>query len=312
MERIHVVDSHTAGEPTRVVIAGGPEFSGGDVSARRADFSGRFDRYRSAVVNEPRGSDVLVGAWLVPATTSDAACGVIFFNNVGMLGMCGHGLIGVVATLAHLGRIGPGRHLFETAVGTVAATLLADGRVALENVESFRQQAEIRVSLPGGQTVQGDLAWGGNWFLLVSDHGLAVGMDHVEALTELAWSIRTSVNANGYPEVDHIELFGPPSQPGADSKSFVLCPGKAYDRSPCGTGTSAKLACLAARGELAPGEIWMQESIVGTTFEASYRWSDEARGVIVPTIVGRAYITGEATLLLDPNDPFCHGIRGGK
>jgi 4-hydroxyproline epimerase len=309
MERIHVVDSHTAGEPTRVVIAGGPEFVGGDVFARRADFSTRFDGYRSAVVNEPRGSDVLVGAWLVPALAAEVACGVIFFNNVGMLGMCGHGLIGVVATLAHLGRIGPGRHLFETAVGTVAATLWDDGRVALENVESYRQAADIPVSLPDGTVVHGDLAWGGNWFLLVSDHGLDVRLDCVEALTERAWSIRQYVNANGYPEVDHIELFGPPTRPGADSKSFVLCPGKAFDRSPCGTGTSAKLACLAARGDLAPGEVWHQESIVGTEFEASYRWGDERRGVIVPTIVGRAFITGEATLLLDPQDPFCHGIR---
>jgi 4-hydroxyproline epimerase len=309
MERIQVIDSHTAGEPTRVVIAGGPEFHGGDLFAQRADFSTRFDQYRSAVVNEPRGSDVLVGAWLVPASTSEAACGVIFFNNVGMLGMCGHGLIGVVATLAHLGRIEPGRHLFETAVGTVAATLRDDGRVALENVESYRQAADIPVPLPDGNFVHGDLAWGGNWFLLVSDHGLGVRLDNVEALTARAWSIRQYVNANGYPEVDHIELFGPPTRPGADSKSFVLCPGKAYDRSPCGTGTSAKLACLAARGELPPGEVWHQESIVGTEFEASYRWVDESRGLIVPTIVGRAFITGEATLLLDPHDPFCHGIR---
>ena len=233
---------------------------------------------------------------------------VIFFNNVGMLAMCGHGTIGLVVTLAHLGRLGPGEHRIETCVGVVTATLHADGSVSVANVPSWRQVKAATIVVPGLGQISGDVAWGGNWFYLVENHGLALDLKNVEQLTDASWRIRQAVNAQGFPEIDHVELFGPP-QSGGDSCNFVLCPGKAYDRSPCGTGTSAKLACLAADGKLAEGETWIQESILGTKFTGSFRWLDRAKGEIAPTITGTASVNAESTLLLNENDPFCWGIR---
>lgn len=306
---IEVVDSHTGGEPTRVVVAGGPDLGGGSLATRRERMRREFDRFRSAVVNEPRGSDVIVGALLVPPEDPACAAGVIFFNNVGVIGMCGHGTIGLVATLAHLHRLAPGRHRIETPVGTVGVELAADGEVAVDNVESYRAHHDVQVDVAGVGQVRGDVAWGGNWFFLVQDHGQELALARVEELTSYAWRVRRALNAQGHDQVDHVELFGAPVARGADARSFVLCPGKAYDRSPCGTGTSAKLACLAADGKLAEGARWVQESIIGSTFGASYRWLDRARGRIAPTISGRAYVNAQATLFLDDEDPYCWGIR---
>ncbi len=306
LKKVQVIDSHTEGEPTRTVITGGPDLGPGTVAEQLEIFRTRHDRFRSAVVNEPRGSDVLVGALLVPASDSTCVTGVIFFNNVGCLGMCGHGTIGIVATLAHLGRIGPGEHRIETSVGIVTATLHDDGRVSVANVPSYRKARAVQVNVPGIGVVTGDVAWGGNWFFLVSDHGQPLAPANVEMLTGYAWKIRQAINASAYPEIDHVELFGPPTTPGAHSKNFVLCPGKAYDRCPCGTGTSAKLACLAADEKLAEGEQWIQEGILGTTFSGTYKKDGDR---IRPTITGRAYVNAESTLLLDGADPFCDGIR---
>jgi 4-hydroxyproline epimerase len=308
MQSIRVVDSHTGGEPTRVVVEGGPDLGSGSLAARRKRFRSEFDRYRCAIVNEPRGSDVIVGALLLPPEDPTCSAGVVFFNNVGVIGMCGHGTIGLVATLAHLGRMAPGRHRIETPVGVVGVELAPDGEVAVDNVASWRSHRDVVVDVPGVGPVRGDVAWGGNWFFLVQDHGQTLSLANVEALTDYAWRVRGALNAQGHDAVDHVELFGA-SGSGADSRSFVLCPGKAYDRSPCGTGTSAKLACLAADGKLAEGARWVQESIVGSTFGARYRWLDRERGHIAPTITGRAYVNAQATLLLDPQDPYCWGIR---
>lgn len=309
MSRVSVVDSHTAGEPTRVVVDGGPDLGGGALAERVERFRSSHDRFRSAVVNEPRGSDVLVGALLCPPTVSDCAAGVIFFNNVGYLGGCGHGTIGLVETLRYLGRIEPGVHRIETPVGVVVATLHDDGSVSLENVPSYRKVAGVELEVPGVGRVVGDVAWGGNWFFLTDSPVPEVEVGQVDRLTEAAWRIRQAVNSGGFPEVDHVELFTDRCGEGADSRSFVLCPGKAYDRSPCGTGTSAKLACLAAAGELGEGTDWVQESVVGTRFVGRYRWLDRERGEIAPTIVGRAWVTGESRLRLAEDDPFCWGIR---
>jgi 4-hydroxyproline epimerase len=306
---IRVVDSHTAGEPTRVVIEGGPDLGGGSLGARRERFRVEFDRYRSAIVNEPRGSDVIVGALLVPPEDASCSAGVIFFNNVGVIGMCGHGTIGVVATLAHLGRLARGRHRIETPVGVVGVELGSDGEVAVDNVASWRSAKDLAVDVPGIGVVRGDVAWGGNWFFLVKGHGQALDFARVEDLTTYSWRVRQALNAQGHDEVDHGELFGAAHASGADARSFVLCPGKAYDRSPCGTGTSAKLACLAADGKLAEGAPWVQESIIGSTFSARYRWLDRERGHVAPTIAGRAFVNAEGTLLLDDADPYCWGIR---
>ena len=306
-QTIRVIDSHTAGEPTRVIVSGGPELGTGPISERLERFRRDFDHFRSAVVNEPRGSDVVVGALLCEPTDPTCAAGVIFFNNVGYLGMCGHGTIGVVETLHHLGKIDKGVHRLETPVGIVTATLNEDQTVSVENVESMRTAKAVTIEVPGHGPVSGDVAWGGNWFFLVANSPVPLELARVEELTTLAWAIRQAVNAQGYPEVDHVELFGPAIEPGAHSRNFVLCPGRAYDRSPCGTGTSAKLACLAADGKLQEGSEWVQESIIGSTFRGTYRHQGSA---VIPTITGRAYVNADSTQILHESDPFCWGIRG--
>jgi 4-hydroxyproline epimerase len=311
VRRIHVVDSHTGGEPTRTVISGGPDLGTGTLAQRRDRFRDEFDWFRSAVVNEPRGSDVLVGALVCQPIDPSATAGVIFFNNVGYLGMCGHGTIGLVVTLAYLGRISPGVHRIETPVGVVTATLHETGEVTLRNVASYRWKANVAVEVPGYGAISGDIAWGGNWFFLVHEHPLQVSARNLNALSEFAWAVRRALERNGITgkdgeQIDHIELFGPPQLAGAHRKNFVLCPGGAYDRSPCGTGTSATLACLYADGKLREGEIWRQESIIGSVFEGSVTICD---GQIFPHIKGSAFVNAEATLILDPRDPFCAGIR---
>lgn len=309
MQTVRVVDSHTGGEPTRLVLEGGPDLGAGPLAERLQRFRDHFDAYRSAIVNEPRGSDPLVGALLVKPHRADCGLGVIFFNNVGYLGMCGHGTIGLIASLEHLGELVPGAVKIDTPVGAIEADLSVDGRISVDNVVSYRAAQRVAVEVPGIGKVTGDVAWGGNWFFLMSEHGQSIDLPHVEALTDFTWRVRAAINAQGYPLVDHIELFAPAKVPGAHSRNFVLCPGKAYDRSPCGTGTSAKLACLAADGKLSEGEDWIQESLIGSTFVGRYRWRDRSKGEIVPTITGTAHVTGESLLRLDPADPFCWGIR---
>jgi len=309
MRRLKVIDSHTGGEPTRIVVEGAPDLGGGPLAARRERFQREFDRYRSAVVNEPRGSDVIVGGILVEPEDKSCVTGVIFFNNVGYLGMCGHGTIGLIVTLAHMGRITAGEHRIDTPVGVVTATLHPNGEVSVANVPSWRSKKAVTVEVPGFGAVTGDVAWGGNWFFLVELRGQKLSLGKVDQLTDFSWRIRQAVNAQGYPEIDHVELFGPPAAPGANSRNFVQCPGKAYDRSPCGTGTSAKLACLAADGKLAEGDPWVQESIIGSTFTGRFRWLDRAAGKVLPVVTGTAFVTAESTQLLDEQDPFCWGIR---
>lgn len=306
--RIRVIDSHTGGEPTRLVLAGGPELGAGPLEVRAARFREQFDRYRSAIVNEPRGSDVMVGALLVPPHRADCQHGVIFFNNVGCLGMCGHGTIGLVASLAHLGKISPGIVRIDTPVGPVEAELHASGDVSVANVPSFRRAKDVAIAVDGVGAVRGDVAWGGNWFFLVEPHGLSLDLGNLEALMDYSWRVRQAINAQGFPSVDHVELSAASPSVVANSRNFVLCPGRAYDRSPCGTGTSAKLACLAADGQLAEHATWVQESIIGSAFTARYRWLDRAKGEIAPTITGIAHVTAEADLILDPRDLFCWGI----
>ncbi len=279
--RIQVIDSHTGGEPTRVVISGGPDLGRGDLASRRAIFRDHFDDFRSAVCNEPRGSDTMVGALLCEPTDPTCAAGVIFFNNVGVLNMCGHGTIGLLVTLAHMGRIDIGTHRIETPVGVVEATLHSPNEVTIKNVPSYRYAKDVAIDVQGyvegigpiaPGAIKGDIAWGGNWFYLVNQSPIDITFAKLEILTNFTVKIREALERQGITgenggEIDHIEVFGPSEI--AQSKNFVLCPGKAYDRSPCGTGTSAKLACLAADGKLKEGEIWRQESIIGSVFEGS-------------------------------------------
>lgn len=313
-QTVQVIDSHTGGEPTRVVISGGPELGPGTMDERLAVMRDEHDWFRSSVVNEPRGSDVLVGGILCTPVNSEHAAGTIFFNNVGYLGMCGHGSIGLAVTLAHLGRLQAGEHCLETPAGNVLVTLHDPNSVSVNNVPSYRYRSNVKLQVPEIGEVCGDIAWGGNWFFLVSDHGQSLDYKNVDALTDYTWAIRRELDAQGVRGangelVDHVELFGPPTDSSkADSRNFVLCPGKAYDRSPCGTGTSAKIACLTEDEKLAPGQIWKQESITGSVFEAH---ADIKSQQIHPVIKGTAFITGESLLIFDPADPFRYGLGPG-
>jgi 4-hydroxyproline epimerase len=326
MKRISFLDSHTGGEPTRLIEdASSLDLGSGSVADKLSRLKTNHDAFRSQVLNEPRGSDVLVGALLVPPSDSSCQFGVIFFNNVGYLGMCGHGTIGVIASLSYLGRITPGSYKIETPVGIVEATLhptesprlLGEGReagvrypnrVSVRNIPAYRYLKQVPVEIDG-RIIHGDVAWGGNWFFLIHDHGLHVNLQNLDQLTNFAWRVREAytrmgiVGADGH-AVDHVELFT--ETPDADSKSFVLCPGKAYDRSPCGTGTSANLACLYADGKLAEGQTWKQQSVVGSIFEGRIQIQI---GSVIPTITGEAWIMAEGELLIDERDPFKDGIR---
>jgi 4-hydroxyproline epimerase len=294
------------------VLSGGPHLGAGSLAARLEKLRDRHDIYRRAILCEPRGSDVLVGALLVEPVDPAAAAGVIFFNNAGYLGMCGHGAIGVTATLAYLGRIGVGIHRLETPVGDVTVTLAENHEVTVSNVEAYRFRARVPVELPGYGVVYGDVAWGGNWFFLIEQHPFKLTLDQEPLLTEFAWQVRLALTANGITgangaEIDHIELFSGAHNPANDSRNFVLCPGKAYDRSPCGTGTSAKMACLVADGKLTPGELWRQEGILDSVFTGRVEMDGER---VLPYITGSAFVTSESSLIFEPGDPFRNGIPG--
>jgi 4-hydroxyproline epimerase len=324
-----IIDSHTGGEPTRLVVEGGPDLGAGTMAERRARLLAEHDHWRRALATEPRGHDVIVGGIVTPPASPGSHCGIVFFNNVGTIGMCGHGTIGLVATLAWLGRVQPGRLAIDTPVGTVQAELHADGGVTVANVPAYRHRRHVAVDVPGHGRVHGDVAWGGNWFFLCHDHGVPIDREHLPPLLALAERVRQAlvaagVTGEGGAEIDHVELLGPaqrpehapaPGQRPRAGRSFVLCPGLAYDRSPCGTGTSAKLACLAADVELAPGETWHQESVIGSVFAARYEHAPRAEGgggagrdEILPFIHGRAHVTLDARVIIDPRDPFAWGL----
>lgn len=303
--RVRVIDSHTGGEPTRLVIDGGPRLTGSAAECLQ-QLRDHHDRFRRAVILEPRGSDVLVGAVLLPSAHAQCIAGAVFFNNVGYLGMCGHGTIGVIATLAWLGRIGAGKHCLETPVGIVETELHADGEVSVRNVASYRTQRAVEVEVAGHGRVTGDVAWGGNWFFLTGDAPCPVDLDHVRELTAFTEALRLAlaragVVGAGGAAIDHVEVISAAHSPSNHARNFVLCPGGAYDRSPCGTGTSAKLACLYADGRLAAGEPWRQESVTGSVFAGSFEVATHP--AVLPTIRGSAWVTAEATLLFEPGDP---------
>lgn len=309
VKKIKVLDSHTGGEPTRLVYEGFPFLGNGDMASRKKILSEQYDQYRKAVVLEPRGSDVIVGALLCEPVNPKAVAGIIFFNNSGYLNMCGHGTIGLIVSLAYMGEISYGTHLIETPVGDITATLHQDMSVSVRNVPAYRYKTKVKLNVPNYGEVIGDIAWGGNWFFLITHHGQRISSDNVEQLTNYAWTVRqalktSNITGENNQEIDHIELFVDDHD--GNSKNFVLCPGKAYDRSPCGTGTSAKVACLAADGKLQEGQIWIQKSIIGSEFQASYELKGEK---IIPTIRGTAYVSAESTLVLDDNDPFAWGIE---
>lgn len=311
MEKIICIDSHTGGEPTRVVVAGFPDLSGLSLPAAVERLRGEHDHYRKAAVCEPRGNDVVVGALLLPPVNPHSLASVIFFNNVGYLGMCGHGTIGLLATLQHMGRVTPGTYAIDTPVGTVQTHVHGHGWVEVDNVPAHRYAAGVEVHVPGYGQVVGDVAWGGNWFFLTDAGALPLCRAGVQELTTFALAVRYAlrthhITGSAGAEIDHIELMGAAQTHGNSGRNFVLCPGGAYDRSPCGTGTSAKLACLAADGKLLEGERWLQESVIGSVFEGRYRL---VRDQLIPSIRGQAHVVAETILLLSPSDPFCWGLE---
>ena len=305
---IRVVDSHTEGEPTRVIIEGMPQPAGNTMAERRDDLRERYDHLRRAIVCEPRGYAAIVGAMLTPPVSPDALAGIVFFNNETYLGMCGHGLIGVVRTLEHLGRLTPGAVRFDTPVGTVSAELERDGSVTIQNVPAHCHALDAPVNVPGLGTVTGDVAYGGNWFF-ITHLDVPLDLSNVGELTRVTQAIQDAIDEQGTADdvpIDHIELSAAPHRTDADARNFVLCSGGEYDRSPCGTGTSAVMATLHARGRLAIGQPWRQESITGSRFTG---WLTQgADGELIPHIRGSAFVTGEATLRFDPADPFRLGI----
>jgi len=310
---MRVIDSHTEGEPTRVIVEGGPDLGSGPLAERADRFEAEHKDFLASVVQEPRGNEAVIGALLVSPSDPDCAAGVIYFNTLKNLGMCGHATIGLAVTLAHMGRIRPGRHRIETPVGIVEADLRDANTVSVVNIESYRLMKDVTVEVDGHGSVTGDVAWGGNWFFLVKESPFALRPENIRPLTDLTLRIRAALDRDGITGaggawIDHVELFGPAEDPAHDSRNFVLCPGGSYDRSPCGTGSSAKLACLAADGLLAPGADWVQESVIGSTYRLSYQ--PGAKGGIIPTITGRAFVTSEAELIFDPEDPYRSGIPG--
>lgn len=311
---VKVIDSHTAGEPTRIVISGGPNLGDGPLSTRRSKFQSDFDWFRSAIVNEPRGSEVIVGGLLCEPYADDCVAGIIFFNNVGYIGMCGHGTIGLVSTLAFLGEIQPGVHQIDTPVGVVKAELLASGEVRLDNVSSYCYRKNVDIELESGEIITGDISWGGNWFFMAEASEFDYSISGIESLTDYAKRIRSAIDSSGITgdnkqPIDHIELSAPPHSKDSHSRNFVLCPGGAYDRSPCGTGTSAKIATLYEDGHIREGELWRQESVIGSTFDARVTLVNNQ---IIPSITGRAFVTADSKLILDSRDPYVHGITNSK
>jgi proline racemase len=308
---IRVIDSHTEGEPTRVVVDGWPELKAGTMEARREELRRDYDHLRRAVICEPRGHSAIVGALLTPPVTPGAAAGIVFFNNGTYLGMCGHGLIGVVRTLQYLGRLSPGVATFDTPVGTVRAELADDGCVTIENVVSRCHKLDVSVDVPGLGKVTGDVAYGGNWFFITEQDLGEISLENAPSLIGVTQRIQDALDAHGISkaggaDIDHIELSGPAQRLDADARNFVLCSGGDYDRSPCGTGTSAKMAVLHARGKLKIGDDWRQESVTGSLFTG---WLTQNKaGELIPHIRGTAFVTGESTLYFDPADPFRLGI----
>lgn len=309
---MHVIDSHTEGEPTRVILDGGPDLGKGSLAKRAKQLATHYTDFCRSVVSEPYGQEAMVGALLVEPVDPECVTGVIYFDAFSVIGMCGHGTIGLAATLAHMGKIGSGKHKIETAVGVVEVKLSDANTVSVTNVESYRTLKDVIVEVEGLGTVKGDVAWGGNWFFLVNESPVPVVPSNIRPLTDAAISIRETIKKSliltgeNNCVIDHVILYGPALTARGHSRNFVLCPDNSFDRSPCGTGCSARLACLASDGLLAPGDEIIQESTIGSSYRLSYQPAQNSR--VIPTITGCAFVTKEANLIFNSQDPFKTGI----
>ena len=312
--QLRVIDSHTIGEPTRVVIdesfSDGLDLGAGTVRERRDRFRERYDHVRRALVGDPRGAVAMVGVILVPPADPTCRFGAFYVNRVGYLDMCGHATIGLAVTLGSLGRIEPGSFRLKTPAGMVGVTWHGGGEASFAGVPPRRIHKGLRISCDDGSDGSGDVATSGLWFSICRDHGLPVEPAAIPALTARAWSIRRALEARGITgdggeTIDHVMLLGPPAEAGHDGRAFVLCPDGAFDRSPCGTGTSALVGCLFEDGMLEEGRTWRQESVLGGVYEASVR---REGSMLIPTVRGRAWIAAETTLYFAADDPYRTGL----
>ncbi len=308
---MHVIDSHTGGMPTRVILDGAPDLGSGPLADRARRLATEHESFYKSVLLEPRGQPGMVGALLVEPENPDCKAGVIYFDADAVLGMCGHGTIGLGVTLAHLGRIDIGVHRLETPAGEVTIDLKDANTVQVTNIESRRVHHAVTIDTEGFGPVTGDVAYGGNWFFIVDPSPIPVSPDNIRQLTDMTIAIREACIAqgiggeNGEP-VDHVILQGSSPNAGVHSRNFVLCPDDDYDRSPCGTGSSARLACLAASGRLPAGEEITQESVIGSSYRLSYQPGQH--GGVIPRLTGQAHIMSESRLIFAENDPFRMGI----
>ena len=322
------IDGHTCGNPVRLVAGGGPDLVGTTMSAKRQDFLDNWDWVRTSLMFEPRGHDVMSGSILYPPTTSDGDVAVLFIETSGCLPMCGHGAIGTVTMAIEQGHVVPkneGRLLLDVPAGRVVADFIRDGRyvdkVMLTNVPSFLAMPEVVVECPELGELVVDIAYGGNFYAIIEPQKNYRDMADLSAsqIQRLSPELRRRLRALVEPVhpldatirgVSHILWTGQPTRLGAHARNAVFYGEKAIDRSPCGTGTSARMAQLAAKGRLKPGDAFIHESIIGSLFEGSVAAATRIGDVpaIVPTIGGWARTTGYNTILVDDRDPFWKGF----
>ncbi|MFW6692287.1 proline racemase family protein [Streptomyces sp. MAR4 CNX-425] len=323
------VDSHTEGMPTRVVTGGVGVVPGATMAERRAYFAEHLDDVRRLLVNEPRGHAAMSGAILQPPTRPDADYGVLYIEVSGLLPMCGHGTIGVATVLVETGMVPVTepvtRVRLDTPAGPVTAEVAVSGgraeSVTFRNVPSFALELDAAVEVPGLGRVTYDMAYGGNFYAILPADSLGIPFAKAEKqrMLDVGLAIMAAVNEQrrpvhpadpGIAGCKHVQLTAPPAGGGADARNaMVIHPGW-FDRSPCGTGTSARMAQLYARGELALGADFVNESLLGTLFTGRLEEETAVGGVRaqIPAVTGRAWITGMGQYLLDPEDPFPAGF----
>ena len=323
------IDGHTAGNPVRLVAGGAPLLRGASMSERRQDFLARFDWIRTGLCFEPRGHDMMSGGFLYPPTQADADVGILFIETSGCLPMCGHGTIGMVTFGLEHGLIQPaepGKLRIEVPAGVIDIAYTQEGdkvtAVRITNVPSYVAARGIQVDIEGIGPLSIDVAYGGNYYAIIEPQGGYTGLDDLGAsrLIDLSLRIREAVRAKFEPVhpldstirgVSHILWADKPRRDGADGRNAVFYGDKAIDRSPCGTGTSARLAHLAAAGKLAVGDRFVHESYIGSRFigrvEAETRLGDQP--AIIPSVEGSAIATGFNTIWIDRADPFWEGFQ---
>jgi 4-hydroxyproline epimerase len=323
------IDAHTCGNPVRVVAGGGPPLNGATMSERRQDFIARYDWIRTGLMFEPRGHDVMSGSILYEPMRDDCDAAILFIETSGCLPMCGHGTIGTVTVLIEEGLVTPkreGRLVLEVPAGIVEAEYRRDNldnvvEVRIRNIPSFLYRSGIDVDVEGFGRVVFDVAYGGNFYAIIEPQASYPGLDAISAfdIQRLSPIIRRLINDKYslvHPDdptisgLRHILWAGQPHHPEAHARNAVFYGEKAIDRSPCGTGTSARMAQKAARGELKVGDDFVHESIIGSLFHGRVEASAKVGpfDAIVPSVAGQAWITGHNTIFLDERDPFVKGF----